>query len=165
MTKRISQCVRRQKFFMIAASTALLFLWLGSIGAADHSGSQMIASISGIPGGAPPPEKHSEQAPAQTYREDIGAIARETVKSSTRLDGFTLAWWIPYEYWQVAIRQFTDLQKMPPSQISQIEATMKPLSYYTIIAAIVAKGDLGKFTYASGSEIRSYIQLIDSDGN
>lgn len=145
---------------MTVALVTLLFPWLGSTVAADYSGSQMIASITG--------EKFEDSAlpaPAQANREDISAIARETIKSSTSLNGFTLAWWIPYEYWQVAIKQFTENQKMPPSQIAQIEEMMKPLSYYTIIAAIVSKGDLGKFTYASGPEIRSYIQLLDSDGN
>ncbi len=91
---------------------------------------------------------------------DINALIQETQKRSDKPGEMTFIWWIPEEYWQVSFSQ------NPNITAAQIEEQIKVFRPYTIVAVVDGiMGTYGTVTYKSEADIRSNIQIVDSQGN
>lgn len=98
-------------------------------------------------------------AAAQAGRIDFDALTNDTQKSSPDPERMSLVWWIPEEYWRVALSQDPTVTK---SETEGFLATVRP---YLIFA--VADGRIGlsgNVTYKSEQVIRNSLQVIDARG-
>lgn len=97
---------------------------------------------------------------AQGEQVDINALIQETQKRSDEPGEMTFVWWIPEEYWQASFSQ------NPNMSAAQIEEFLKVFRPYTIIAVVDGTvGTYGNVTYKTEAEMRSNIQIVDSQGN
>jgi len=91
---------------------------------------------------------------------DINTFSQEIQKNSTQAGEMTTLLWFPEEYWQLALSQ------SPNASAIQAEEFMKVLRPYTVVAVIEGNvGTYGTVTYKTEPDIRSRIQLVDSQGN
>lgn len=97
---------------------------------------------------------------AQTSKVNLESLLTETQKGSAQVEKMALVWWIPPEYWEVALGQEKDIS---PTQIS---AFIKMLQPYTVFMVTDGRiNDTGAITYRRESDIRGTIRLIDHQGN
>lgn len=98
-------------------------------------------------------------AQTQTAGVDLNALTNETQKMSPEADHMALVWWIPEEYWQVALSQNPGTSKQQTEQFVQ---TIRP---YVVFAVVDGKiGSFGGVTYKSEETVRSTIQIVDEKG-
>jgi hypothetical protein len=70
-----------------------------------------------------------------------------------------MAWWIPTEYWKVALAGYKEI---PPGTVDQISNLLA--DYMFIAAADVSVEVNGSMSFSSETDIRKSINLIDSNG-
>jgi hypothetical protein len=98
-------------------------------------------------------------------QEDLGAIAKETMKMVTSEHGLTLVWWFPREYWQVMLTRFAAESHLTAEQTAQVAAVIKPLLAYTIVAVVDASGKPGSFVYTPEPAVRAALRVVDGKGH
>jgi hypothetical protein len=99
------------------------------------------------------------QSPQQA-RPDVEAILKDTQQTSTAEKTLTIAWWIPEQFWRAAMAQ------NPDSSPERVEAIVKPLRGYTIVAVIDAKtGLLATLEYTPDATLAAEVSIKDRAGN
>jgi hypothetical protein len=136
-------------------------LLIGSITSEDLASSV----AGGVPGGNPPPAANNAPATSERSPDELILIARETLKSSALSDNRAIAFWIPSEYWRVSFAKFRQQARLQPAMEAQLESLLKALDSYTLVAVGHAKVSGGNYAYFSEKELRSSVQLLDSEGN
>lgn len=94
---------------------------------------------------------------AQPHTVDLQALTTETQRVSQEVNTIRLVWWIPIDYWQV----FAD--QNPSMTPDQTEELLQILNPYLLVVVVDGKtGPFGNVTYMSESDIRTNLQLLDS---
>jgi hypothetical protein len=97
---------------------------------------------------------------AQENKVDLSALTRETQQTSHKEHDLTIVWWIPDDFWRVAMSVNGDVTP------NQIERVIKVVHPYTLVA--VVEGEFGPFggtTYKSEKSIREQLTILDAKGN
>ena|SRR5271166_261026 len=89
---------------------------------------------------------------------DFSAFVKETQQTPSEAGYAGLVWWIPTEYWEIALER----SGMPAEQAKQRYA---PLRKYTVVAVALGKIGIGNINWVSEPEIRDNTVLRDADGN
>jgi hypothetical protein len=96
---------------------------------------------------------------AAGFEPDMTAIIQETQKVSTEPDELSIVWWIPTEYWGVAMAQDPTVTR---AQIEQFLTLVRP---YTLVAVVKAEmGMFGVKEYESEEELRAHVWILDGKG-
>lgn len=94
----------------------------------------------------------------QSANVSLDALIEETQKSSPAKDDLTIVWWIPTDFWRIALEQ----EGMKKPEINELIGILNP---YTIVAVVDGKiGQTGKITYRPESVVRSTVRIVDSAG-
>lgn len=85
----------------------------------------------------------------------VSDLIRETQKMNDEAHKITIVWWIPTQYWRVAMEKAGSNER----QIREIEKTFEP---YTLVAVVDGTiGAMAKVDYASEEQVRSTLVLKD----
>ena len=96
---------------------------------------------------------------AQQHTVDLQTLIRETQQMSQAVDKMTLVWWIPIDYWQAYADQDPSIT---PDQTEELLQILQP--YFLVVVVDGKAGSFGGMTYTSESDIRTSLQLLDSQG-
>jgi len=89
----------------------------------------------------------------------LKALIHETQHISEKHDEMTLVWWIPTDFWRIAVAKNPTVTQ---TQIDQIVSVMSP---YTVIVVVDGKlGPFGGVTYRPEADIRATVQIRDRKG-
>jgi hypothetical protein len=89
---------------------------------------------------------------------DLKELIRETQRQLGEDQQMHFYWWLPTEYWEVALSQDPTVSK------ADLKAFIEPLSDYTMLMVIRGKfGVFGNVTYASRDSIMKDLVMIDQD--
>ncbi len=100
-------------------------------------------------------------ANAQKTKPKLEALTEETQKSSENQDKISFVWWIPTEFWRIALAEEKSLGK------EDIEAFAAGMNAYTLICVVDMKGTIGsttKASYRTEAELRPIVKLVDVQG-
>lgn len=109
------------------------------------------ASNAAFAGAAPTP-----LAPAQVKVNELTQDLQRTSQSAESLD---LIWWIPAEFWDVALSNEKDMDEKTRREFADLFRS------YTVIAAV--KGTIGSFgvsSFESEAELRAQLHVRDASG-
>ncbi len=91
---------------------------------------------------------------------DLSALTRETQQTSHKEHNLTIIWWIPEDFWRVAMSSNGDVT---PNQITRVIKVVHP---YTLVAVVDGEfGPFGGTTYKSEKAIRDQLAIQDANGN
>lgn len=90
---------------------------------------------------------------------DLGTFVRQTqvMKNSGNL--IQMTWWIPTEYWEIALKDNPDVS---PSQVSAIVSALE--DYVLVCAANLESDGLNELKRTSEPNLRKGLSLIDQNG-
>lgn len=95
---------------------------------------------------------------SQSKSIDYNQFIRETQKNISEGSKISIVWWIPVEFWDIALHKNNSLSE------DQIKKFLEILKSYSIFAVIDAEvGVLGGFSYTPLDSISENIVLIDND--
>lgn len=98
-------------------------------------------------------------AAGDDYEMSLEEVIKDCQKYSKQVDRMTLLWWIPEEFWRLAVSQD------PTVTEEGIEEFLSVLRPYTIVVAVDGKiGAFGGLTYTPEEELFSMIRIQDSEG-
>lgn len=109
----------------------------------------------------------AEEARNAPYRDDLprgtgpdlDTLIAECQKSSTDPSRMTLVWWVPEDFWRLALQDNKDLTK---GETDEFLAVMR---LYTLMIVVDGKvGDGLKVRYQSEAQIRSELRMKGMDG-
>ncbi len=91
---------------------------------------------------------------------DYNKFVKETQQTKTGSNLVTVAWWIPVEFWELALSQDKNMSK---NDIAEFKEVLKP---YVLFAVIDGKmGPFGGITFVPEDSIKNTILLTDYEGN
>jgi len=90
---------------------------------------------------------------------DLTAFVRQTQIMKNADKQIKLTWWIPTEYWEIALEGNPDVT---PSQINNIVSALE--DYVVVCAANLESGGLGEYNKTTEDEMRKGLSLIDQNG-
>ena len=96
---------------------------------------------------------------AQSVEPDMNKLIQETQKMLNEDDRITMVWWLPEEYWKASLKQG---RAVTNDQIDQYMQFIRPYTFFVIVHGEV--GSFGGISFASETDLRQSIRLIDSEG-
>jgi hypothetical protein len=99
-------------------------------------------------------------AHAQEPKVELNALIQETQKMGNEPNSMMLVWWIPEEFWEVAMAQDPTVT---PEAAQQLRDAVKP---YVLVAVVDGKiGPFGGATYQPEPQVRASLSIKDNAGN
>ena len=96
---------------------------------------------------------------AQSHKVDSNELVEETQQTSPDDDRFRLVWWIPYEFWEVALSEDPSITEDDMAMFEEI------LKDYNIVGVIDGEiGYLGNITYRSFESIKNSLSIKTEKG-
>jgi len=96
---------------------------------------------------------------AEQNKISLSQLTQETQKTSEDPSSLTLAWWIPEEFWKVALVE-------GGLTSAQVEDFVKVLRPYTLVIVVDGTmGPIGGATFKTEDQVRSTLRVKDSQGN
>ncbi len=96
---------------------------------------------------------------AQNPSPDYNTFLKQTQISNSNDGRVDIAWWIPTEFWKIALR------KQPDVTEEQIDNVIQLLEPYVIFAIVDAKtGEFGDFIYTSFDSLENKVSAIGNNG-
>lgn len=96
---------------------------------------------------------------SQEPKVSLNALIMDVQKSTEDANEIIMVWWLPEEFWVVALSRDPSITK---SQIDMITQTLKP--YILLIVVEGTVGNFGGVTYESEATIRDHIEVVDVNG-
>jgi hypothetical protein len=98
---------------------------------------------------------------AQKLDVDYAQFLKETQKSNNNPDGLNLIWWIPAEFWKLALQNNPEITAQ---QIEEFCTVMAPYSLFAVVDGQLGdKKAKGEVHYVSYDVLRKSISLIDAE--
>lgn len=99
-------------------------------------------------------------APAAKNQPSVTELLHSTQQLSSDSGRLTLVWWIPKEYWRVAMSKNT---KVTPAYIDDLEKSLAPY-----VLMVIVDGQMGPFgvtKYVPEDQLRTSLAIKDSEGH
>jgi hypothetical protein len=95
----------------------------------------------------------------QNPKQQLNALVRETQKQGSRPGRITLVWWIPSEFWRVAMRSSGAI---PVDKIEEMVSAVSDINVFLIIDAKV--GPLATMESVPTAELQKNFSVFDTSG-
>ncbi|HCS21775.1 MAG TPA: hypothetical protein DIW47_14660 [Bacteroidetes bacterium] len=90
---------------------------------------------------------------------DLAAFVRQTQIMKNSGNHIKLTWWIPTDYWEIALKDNPDVS---PSQVSAIVSALE--DYVLVCAANLESDGSGSLKKTSEADLRKGLSLLDENG-
>ena len=104
------------------------------------------------------PEKPLEITAAAEPEFDIQALIRETQQADMRPHKIGIFWWVPPEYWDLALRQ-------QGYDAKRVHETFQPLKRYNLFLIATGEVGVGNISWNKEAEVKESLVLRDQRGN